>query len=170
MKKISILIALMILLSACGSEDINKEQTKVYEGFKESLLNNGELISSNIPFDYSIKVEKKASKYLYTITISKPQLAMKSIQMLVLNPDDLTTDYISSTKGIFDETTYAMVPNQENIEEGYTKDITLSGVSKKDSFRIYAMVVWKDANGLNQSQAFFSFNVVDTQDVKTGES
>ncbi len=169
MKKISILIALILFVSACGSDDINKEQTKVYEGFKESLLNNGELISSNIPFDYSINVVKKAKKYQYTITISKPQVAMKSVQMLVLNPDDLTTDYISSSKGIFDETSYAMVPNQENLGEGYMKEISLSGVSKNASFRVYAMVVWKDANGLNQSQAFFSFNVVDTQDVKTGD-
>ena len=169
MKKISILIILILLLGACGSDDINKEQTKVYEGFKESLLNNGELISSTIPFNYSIKVVEKANKYQYTITIDKPQVAMKSIQMLLLNPDDLTTDYISSSKGIFDETTYAMVPNQENIEEGYMKEISLSGVSKSPSFRIYAMVVWKDGNGLNQSQAFFSFNVVETQDVKVGE-
>lgn len=168
MKKVSILLILVLIVCGCSRRDMNEQQTKVYEGFKESLLNNGELISSNIPFKYDITVKEKAGKYQYTVRIFSPQIAMKSIQMLILNPEDLTSDHISSSKGIFDEMNYAMIPNQENSEEGYMKELKLDGVSDSSDFRIYAMVAWKDINGLNQYQAYFSFNIVNMEDVKAG--
>ncbi|NBK97210.1 MAG: hypothetical protein EOM50_04225 [Erysipelotrichia bacterium] len=168
MKKVTIMLFVCILLAGCSTRDMNEQQTKIYEGFKESLLNNGELISSYIPFDYTIKVKEKAGKYQYTVSIFSPRVAMKSIQMLILNPDDLTNDYLSSSKGIFDEMSYSLIPNQMNLEDGYMDKISLDGVSKTKDFRIYAMVTWKDVNGLNQYQAFFSFNVVNMKDMKAG--
>lgn len=170
MKKISILFIIAFLICGCSRKDMNEQQTKIYEGFKESLLNNGEIISSNIPFKYDIKVVEKAGKYQYTVTISSPQVAMKSIQMLILNPEDLTTDYISSSKGIFDEMTYAMIPNQINTENGYMEQISLDGVSSTEDFRVYAMVTWKDVNGLNQYQAYFSFNIINMENMKAGSN
>lgn len=167
-KGIKLFTILLLLLSACGNNDISEEQTRIYDGFKESLLNNGELVSSNIPFDYHIDVKEKGDKYLYEVTIDHPRIAMKSIQMLVLNPEDLSTDYISSSKGIFDEKTYHMIPNQENTIDGYMKSLSLEGVSSQKDFKVFAMVSWKDGNGLNQTQAYFSFNVVNMEDVKAG--
>ncbi len=166
MKKLLILFVFCFTLVGCSSNNLLEEQQKVYNGFKESLTNNGELISKEIPFQYGIEIEQVNGKYIYKVKIDDPLVVMTSIQMLVLNPNDLTNDYVSSTKGIFDEQVYNMVPNQQNIESGYVNEIILEGVSDEPSFKLYTMVVFKDRNQLTQKQIFFSFNIVDGENVK----
>ncbi len=167
MKKMIIISCMFCLcITGCTSNNMQEEQQKVYNGFKESLMNNGELISTEIPFDYNIEIEEQEGLYIYEVTIKKPLVVMTSIKALLLNPEDLTTDYVSSTKGIFDELSYHMVPNQENVEDGYVTEIVLTGVSNEPDFRLYTMIVFKDRNQLTQSELYFSFNIVDGKNVK----
>ena len=52
MKKFLILgLCALLLLSGCSKAKIKDEQQKIYNGFRDSLMDNGELFSSNIPFD-----------------------------------------------------------------------------------------------------------------------
>lgn len=167
MKKILIFcLSLMLFLSGCSHTKINDKQQKVYDSFKESLLNNGELISSNIPFDYRIEIAEKEDQYLYTVIVDNPLVAMSNIQMMILNPDDLSKDIIFNTVGIFDETPVYMIPNQKNEQKGYLSELKLTGAAVKKDFKIYAILVWKDNNQLIQYQSFFSFNIVNGKNVK----
>lgn len=167
MKKMIIVCCVLCLIATgCSTNNLQEEQQKIYNEFKESLINNGELITSEIPFNYSIEIVEQDGSYIYEVSISKPLVMMKSIQMIVLNPADLTSDYVSSSKGIFDEQVYNMVPNQVNIEDGYVEEIILNGVSSEADFKLYTMVVYKDRNQLTTSQVFFSFNVVDGENIK----
>lgn len=169
MKKIlNILLVSIVLLSGCNGKETNVEQIKLYEGFKESIMNNGGLPSTNIPFDYDVEIKEKANVYYYTVIVSNPRVYMGNVQMLVLNPDDLTTDYVSSSKGVFDEHELSMIPNQENMEKGYMKDIKLSGVSEKKNFQLYCMISYKDHDQQNQYQTYFSFDIVEGHNTKAG--
>ena len=169
MKKILILcLATLFFVSGCSGNHISDEQQKIYDGFKDSLLNNGELISSNIPFKYNIDIQSKNGKYIYTVRVSNPRVAMSNIQLMILNPDDLSEDYLSNTIGIFDETPVYMIPNQSNKKAGYLKKIELQGVSSNKDFRVYALMSWKDSNQLTQYQVFFSFNIVNGKNIKVG--
>ena len=59
MKKVLILaLCMLCILSGCKNGKVNNEQQKVYYGFKDALMNNGDLISSNIPFEYEILIEE----------------------------------------------------------------------------------------------------------------
>lgn len=170
MKKLilSLTIASMLLFG-CTSADTKKEQTKVYNGFKESLLNNGDLISSYIPFNYHIQVNKENEKYKYTVTIDTPQVAMNSIQMMILNPSDMKDNFESPTLGVFDEVIYHMIPNQSNKASGFVKKMELSGVSRENDFTVYALVSWKNNSQLTKYQAYFSFTIVNGEEVKVGK-
>lgn len=167
MKKIiaTILVA-SLLLFGCDSADIKKEQTKTYNGFKESLLNNGDLLSSYIPFDYGIQINENNGKYTYTVYIDTPQVAMNSVQMMILNPVDMRDNFESPTLGVFDEVIYHMVPNQSNKASGYVKKMELSGVSKESNFDVYALVTWKNNSQLTQYQAYFSFRISEGKNIK----
>lgn len=170
MKKILIFCLISVFfISGCSGNGISDKQQKIYDGFKDSLLNNGELMSSDIPFKYNIEIQYKSGKYVYTVEVSKPRVAMSNIQMMILNPNDLSEDYLSNTVGIFDETPMYMIPNQSNKKAGYLKNIQLQGVSNEKDFRVYALVSWKDSNQLTQYQVFFSFNIVNGKNVKAGE-
>lgn len=167
-KVLTFCLCMILFLSGCNVSKISDEQQKIYDGFKDSLLNNGELISNNIPFSYDIDVEEKDEKFVYTVFVNEPLVAMRNIQMMILNPDDLTKDIETGTIGIFDETLTHMIPNQENEKAGYLSEIRLQGVSSQKDFSVYAMIVWKDSNQLTQYQAFFSFKIVDGKNVKVG--
>ena len=162
MKKVLILaLCMLCILSGCKNGKVNNEQQKVYYGFKDALMNNGDLISSNIPFEYEILIEETKGKYLYTVIVKNPQVAMNNIQMMILNPEDATKDIETATLGIYDETNYHMIPNQSNEKTGYYKELQLKGSSEHKDFKIYVTLAWKDSNQLIQYQVFFSFNVVD---------
>lgn len=170
MKKILILcLTTLFFISGCSENQISDEQQKVYDGFKDSLLNNGELISNNIPFKYSIEIDEKNGKYVYTVNVKEPRVSMSDIQMMILNPDDLNENYLSNTIGIFDDSPVYMIPNQANKKAKYLKKLSLQGVSTKKNFRVYALITWKDSNQLTQYQMFFSFNIVNGKNVKAGQ-
>lgn len=162
MKKGILLFLCMILcLFGCTSTQKKEEQEKIYNGFKDSLLNNAQLISGNIPFAYSMEIEEKDAAYVYTISISEPKVAMSNIQMMILNPEDISKDIQTATIGIFDELNYHMVPNQINEKDGYFSSLQLQGSSKEKDFVVYVTVAWKDSNQLVQYQVFFSFDIRD---------
>lgn len=167
MKKIICLcLSLLFIISGCHSEKATEKQMKIYDGFKESLLANQDMISKYIPFEYTIDIEEKNDKYMYTVSIYKPTVAMKNIQMLIINPGDFGTDYISGSAGIFSDTPVNMIPNQSNPADGYVKKIELQGISREKDFDIYALVAWKDDNELMQYQSYFYFKVIDGQSIK----
>lgn len=169
MKKILFLCLVCFLsLWGCSSSGINAEQIKVYEGFRESLMNNGGRISNDIPFTYNLLLEKKNDVYHYHVSIHHPEVYMGNIQLLVLNPDDLSSDYNASSKGIFDEQIINMIPNQEDKGKGVYNKIKLEGVSKKDTFDLYCMISYKDHNQKNEYRYYFTFNIVEGTDIKAG--
>lgn len=161
MRKLMILcLCALFILSGCSSSQLKEEQQKIYHGFKDALLDNGDLISGNIPFSYDIEVEEKDGKYVYTVIVHDTKVAMSNIQMMILNPADANKDIDTATIGIFDEIKYNMIPNQENEKDGYYKKIQLQGSSEEKDFKVYATLSWKDSNQLIQYQVFFSFNVM----------
>ena len=167
MKKFLILgLCALSLLSGCSKAKIKDEQQKIYNGFRDSLMDNGELFSSNIPFDYSITVEKVDSQYHYTVIVNSPKVAMSNIQMMILNPKDVEKEIETATVGIFDETSYNMIPNQGDEKYGYYRQLELKGVSAEKNFVVYSTVAWKDSNQLIQYQVYFSFKVKNGKVVK----
>lgn len=167
MKKIICLfISLLFIMSGCHIDKATEKQMKLYEDYKDSLLANKEIVSKYIPFDYDIEIKEDHGKYKYTVSIYKPIVAMTHIKMLILNPDDLSTDYISGSAGIFSDTPVNLIPNQSNPANNFVKKIELQGVSKTKDFKIYALVTWKDDNELMQYQSYFSFNIIDGQNMK----
>ncbi len=167
MKKFLIfMIACSFIMAGCSNSDLITEQNKVHENFRESLINNGELVSKNIPFSYALEVEEKNGSYVYTVKIDNPLVVMNSVQVLVLNPDELTNEYESSSLGIYTEQPIYMVPNQENEVDGYYSHLSIDGVSVNASFRLYVLVSFQDEYQLSREEYYFSFNVVDGENVK----
>ena len=157
MRKRGILcFVVLFLLSGCSKRNTaDKEFTNTYNSFVESIMDNKGTISSDIPFSYTMKVEKQSNHtYYYDVTIDQTRIAMYNIQMMIVDKN-AGGDY--PFIGLLpDEDVYAMIPNQENKDKNFVKGITLGGVSSSPAFELQVMVRWKDYAQVNTSTIFFT--------------
>lgn len=170
MRKISILCFLTLcLISGCSKRNTaDKEFTNTYNSFVESIMDNKGAVSSDIPFAYTLHVEKSTNgTYHYDVVIDQPRIAMYNIQMMIV--DKNATDDYPFIGLLPDEDPYAMIPNQENKDKNFVKGISINSVSASPTFELQVMVSWKDYAQINTSTVFFTLTYDDTQPVEDAQ-
>lgn len=163
------ILCALLCVSLCGcqnSQKITNEQNANYNEFKTSLINNAGAVTYTLPFSYSISIDKvNSKKYSYTVVVKNPDVAMIDIQMMVLNPKEVSKNKMEPSIGIIDDSTVSMIPNQVNSKKGYPKGIALNGICKSSDFQIYCMITWYNEDKTQQSRGYFTFNVENGEDV-----
>ena len=100
MKKILTLLLIILLLTGCSDNKINKEKEKYIKYYNE--LKNVKKSSNNIPFDIEIKYDKITNNEIrYQVIIDKVKIDLEEIEALAIHNKE-TNDVFPSI-GIFDD-------------------------------------------------------------------
>ena len=100
MKKILTLLLIILLLTGCSDNKINKEKEKYIKYYNE--LKNVKRSSNNIPFDIEIKYDKITNNEIrYQVIIDKVKKDLEEIEALAIHNKE-TNDVFPSI-GIFDD-------------------------------------------------------------------
>lgn len=165
MRKTGIICLLTVLfLSGCtNTKEKEAEAMNNYKSFRDSIIDNKEVETSDIPFDHKLEVSKlKDGTYEYIVTIDNAKVAMYNIEWMIYDKsiDSGSTSQIFPTYGILDDDTknFTMIPFQSRKEENFVSGMQLSGISQTPKFTLNILVTWKDYGKTNTYKAYFNYN------------
>lgn len=145
MKKIFILLVVLITLVGCtsvGGQRINNEER--YQGLIEMLNEYENYAEKSNNFNIALDIASINDGYRYYVTIDKPKIAMYDVEAIAIEKDVDYTNTMTASIGIFDESEYALVPNQKNTNKGYYEGIMMSGVSNSPEITLNVFVSYKN--------------------------
>lgn len=168
MKKALFLLCSLLIITGCNRSDekISEEKIALYTSYYQAVLNNTEFRDYSNYFAVSSEVSKKSDgTYLYYVTIDTPRIAMYDVELIVLEgQQDMQEGEMMPSLGLFEDTTYNMIPYQVDAEKGFVKGLTVSGDLADPSVPLYCLITWKDLGQLNQSREYVKIHLdyVDT--------
>ncbi|MBQ6494001.1 MAG: hypothetical protein IJI92_09090 [Erysipelotrichaceae bacterium] len=156
MKRFLTVLFLLLVMSGCvsdGKEVANPDDRYTY--LIEMIEEHENFTDSSNYFDIAVEMAKISDGYRYYITIDNPRIAMYDIELIAIEKGVDYRSRMAANVGIFEETSYNMVPNQANIEQGYVKGIVASGVSSEPETTLYIFVQFKNSDySLSHSEYF----------------
>ena len=147
MKKILIVLCLLVLFSGCQQKvNVDDSRQEKYDSYIIAVQDIEDSKETSAFFDVSCVMNKLSeNEYRYDVIIENPKVAMYTVEVLAVETTvagTVITDKLMPSVGIFDEVTYNMIPNQVDIEKGYPKGISVSGVTDRSEITLYVMVSW----------------------------
>lgn len=160
MKKIMIWLFVLCLLAGCTTErNMNEEMNNRYENYIELIINNKSVSSDQIPFQYSLDILKtKEGSYIYELAIHDPLIAMYDVEMIAVDINAMTADFIAPSIGVVEDEVFNMLPFQSDINKGFYPGLAINGITNKDSITLDVLVVYKDASLSSEKYIFFTIS------------
>jgi len=122
MKKILLIITLVFVLCGCSRD--NSLENATYNNYVK-LLKQEEKMSTNLPFDLEVYVDKIIeTEVMYRVIIDNPKVSLRNIEALVIH--DKYTEDIYPSSGIF-ESKLNLIPGVINEKSNYVEGIILAG-------------------------------------------
>ena len=84
---------------------------------------------------------------------------MYDIKIIVIEDGVDYSEVMAGNIGIFEDGSYNMIPNQTNIEKGFVKGLSVSGITDKADTSLKVMITWQDKLLSVTSREFFRFNL-----------
>lgn len=174
MRKIGMMCLLTVLfLSGCtNTKEKEAEALNNYKSFRDSIIDNKEAETPDIPFSHKLEVSKlKDGTYEYIITIDNAKVAMYNIEWMIYDKsiDSGNNTQIFPTYGILEDDTknFTMLPFQSRKEKNFVSGMQLSGISQTPKFTLNVLVTWKDYGKTNTYKAYFnhSYEYSETENV-----
>lgn len=153
---------MLIILTLTGCKDSKNANGIAVDRYYDMLevLENNEGFSENSNyFDISCEISKINDGYRYYVFLDNPRIAMYNIKMLVIEDGADYSNAMAGNVGIFESSSYNMIPNQTNIDKGYVKGLSVSGISDKSDMALKIMVSWQDKLLSITEREFLSFNL-----------
>ncbi len=133
MKKILVLLIVFILLTACHTQKLSKED-ELYYHYVDKLNNCTQYIENTSDFSLSLHYEKIDKEYCYVLVLDKTVIPMYDIVFIC---DGGEKEMLPSV-GIYDVEEYHLIPNKIDKVNGFYKGLQLSGlVTEKKDIRVY---------------------------------
>ena len=160
MRKLLITLILLLVLSGC-SVDTNQDISANgrYFDMISLLKSNQKFMTSSDNFDIVGEVAKINDGYRYYIIIDNPHIALYNVEVLAIEEGIDYSKSMACNIGIFEDTPYNLIPNQANVEKGYVKGLSVSGVSQNKNIRLKVLVLWQDKALANTYREYFQFNL-----------
>lgn len=170
MKKISLIVLVLFLLSACGSKKaaVYEEKVKLYQSYWNTIQDQPKYqkSSSNFSIVATIEaIEKVAdeasdgeglSAFKYDVIVDAARIAMYDVEILVVEGEEAYQDEkMMPSLGIFDDSTYHLIPNQSRHEKGYQSGFKLSGENDTSDLKLHIIVTWKNYTRSESFKEFF---------------
>ena len=154
MKKIITLLLCFLILTGCHSNDAS---LKLYNEMIEILSTTEEFTSSSKYFTVTYEVTNTNDGIRYYIVIDNPTMAMYDVNVIAFENGADTENEFAPNAGIFDDE-INLVPNQINIEKGYAKGISISGICSDSTNTVFCLVQWKDEKNIKIYREFLKLS------------
>lgn len=162
MKKITILITLILLLTACSSSEVVDPQYEVYKTTYQNILNTTSFSQTSNNFNIEVSLVRiDSAKYRYDVFVDEAKIAMYDVEILAIVDEGLLmiSDQMMPSIGIYGNQEYALIPFQVNAELGYVEGFNLNGMINDASAVIKVQVIWKDYFKIRTYKENFEFEV-----------
>ena len=147
MKKIVLLVITLFLLSGCVENDVGNDLYDKYDNMIAEAKNSEYYEESSAYFDISLDIaDNSAGNYRFYIIIDNSSIAMYDIEAVAVEKDEDYSNKMAACIGIFEDLEYSMVPGQVNIDNGYMKGMSISGLTTNPSPVIYLLIQWKNSS------------------------
>lgn len=164
------------LISGCSllkDDTREKDSLQKYETYLTSLIEQDRFLDGSYYFDISAVYNPlEDGKIRYDVFVENPQVAMYSVEILVIESTAKRTDTtIYPCVGIFEQEDYTMVPFQKNEAHGFVEGFQLTGISEQDQMpTLNVLVTWKDYAKLNTYREFIKLiPKLDVHEEETGD-
>ena len=154
MKKLITLLLCFLMLTGCHSNDAS---LKLYNEMIEILTNSDDYSNTSKYFTITYETTLTNDGLRYYIVIDNPLMAMYDVNVIAFEEGADTDNEFAPNAGIFDEE-INLVPNQINIDMGYAKGISISGLCTDESKAILCLVQWKDENNSKVYREYLKLN------------
>lgn len=164
MKRLIMILALLLLFTGCtnNSASIEEEKLEKYKNYYESITDNAAFTAISSFYDIQVVMNRLGDgTYRYDIIIDNPRIAMYDIEVIAVENDMLYSQSLLENKmmptlGVFEDDTieYNMIPNQVNLDSGYIRGISISGISTTAVIDLKIRVSWKDYTKVNTTREF----------------
>lgn len=163
MKKILFILVACILLQGCNINKVTDDPQTKYMDFVQLLNEQENYASASIYYDVNVEMVKVSEEeYRYYVFIDNPALSMYDIQAIASDVADINNlEVMAPSIGILDQQAVHMIPNQSNVELGYSKGVVLSGIKKTASgsvpeLDLRLLIQWYNVDRSNQIREFIS--------------
>lgn len=147
-------------MSSCASNNtLDPSAVEKYNSMIEQLNSRTDFKTSSEYFDIDLEVGTIDDGYRFYITIDNPKAAMYNVQAVAIEGDVDYQDTMAANIGLFEDTTYCLIPNQTNVSKGFVKGINISGVSNNENPIIYVLVSWSNKDLSVTKREFFKLGV-----------
>ncbi len=162
MKKITLLLSILLLLSACSNVSEEETQYEIYKTMYQNILNTTSFSTSSNYFDISATLTRlDGGEYRYDVFVDNAKIAMYDIEILAIVDEGLLmiSNQMMPSVGIYGSEEYAMIPYQVNAELGYVQGFNLNGVTNDTNATIKVQVTWKDYFKIRSYKENFAIEV-----------
>lgn len=159
MKKILCILLVLLCLCACtevGKEDVDPD--KRYFALIDSIKERDVFVEKSNYFDIATEIAPIEGGYRYYVTIDNPRAALYDVEAMAIEKNVDYTNSMAANIGIFDETEYAMIPNQKNPDKGYVSGVVISGITENPQTTLYIYVSFKNEDYSNTHVEYFKLN------------
>lgn len=160
MKKISIFMVMLLLITGCTFGRNTEYQAKVkrYESLIQAILDNSKFQVTGQSFDIEVIMNQESTGYSYDIIIDNPKIAMYNIEVIVVeNNQGFDEEKMMVSSGIFEQAR-SMIPGQVNVESGYVGGMILNALTPNPDVNLKILVNWKDNGLANSFSEFIEIN------------
>ncbi len=162
MKKITVLLSILLLFSACTSVSEEETQYEIYKTMYQNILNTTSFNTTSNYFDISATLTRiEGGEYRYDVFVDNAKIAMYDIEILAIVDEGLlmVSDQMMPSVGIYGSEEYAMIPYQVNADLGYMKGFNLNGIVNDTTAIIKVQVTWKDYFKIRSYKENFALEV-----------
>ncbi len=157
------LIVLLVMLLLSGCSFIKEKEADPNEKYEDMI----ELINAYDTFnetsDYfeisGEKVRNADGNFSFYLTIDKPRVAMYDVEVVAIEKGVDYSKNMAANVGVFEDSTYTMIPNQTNPDKGYYAGIVISGTTLNSECELYVLVQWKSKDLLNTKREYIKINI-----------
>lgn len=164
MRKIVTILLVLFCLTACqNSKTESASGNEKYLDYCELLSSHSDFKEKSEFFDVSFDIATIEDGYRYYIIVDNPKIAMYNIEAIAIEKGNDYRLNMAANIGIYDKT-YAMIPNQANIKEGFVKGFSISAISKNKTPTLYLLVQWTNSDTSITSREYLKV-IIDTGEI-----
>lgn len=161
MKKTSLIVLVLLILTGCGSNKaaIYDEKVKLYQSYWSAIQDQTKYQQTSNNFNIATSMIKAESGYQYDVILDQARIAMYDVEILIVEGEDPYHDEkMMPSIGIFDDVKYHLVPNQSRPDKSFQSGFKLSGEYDSEELTLHMIVTWRNYSRSEMYREYFELS------------
>ena len=150
---------MLLCLCACNNGEASVSGNEKYIDYCDLLSEHSEFIERSEYFDISTDITPIEDGYRFYVIIDNPKVAMYAVEVIAVEDGVDYTKTMAANIGIFEDTAYTLIPNQANVEQGFVKGISISGISENPNPQLKLLIEWSNKDLSFTHREFILVNI-----------